>query len=177
MVDAPVLAPLVLGGGANSDFYPILDLGAERTRYMNEGAVGFVGLIGDRYALAPIMEARRTGVTGERYTPISYVPRLDAMELAARVRDGRFDGATPQALAAVERARLIDHLVASSIPPLDWHVWAGAVRESEELRSGGTSGVADSAFYAGLTRYMDAQHAPAEARAAIPRAPRARQAR
>ena len=167
MVDAPVLAPLVLGGGANSDFYPILDLGAERTRYMNEGAVGFVGLIGDRYALAPIMEARRTGVTGERYTPISYVPRLDAMELAARVRDGRFDGATPQALAAVERARLIDHLVASSIPPLDWHVWAGAVRESEELRSGGTSGVADSAFYAGLTRYMDAQHAPAEARAAI----------
>lgn len=167
MVDASTLAPLVRGGGGNSDFYPTLDLGAEKTRYMNEGAAGFVGLVSDRFAIAPIMEGRRSGVIGERYTPIIFVPRLEAMELAARARDGRFDGASPQMLAAAERSRAIDRLVASNVAPLDWHVWAGAVRESEELRSGGSAGVADSAFYAALLQYMDAQHAPAEARASI----------
>ena len=167
MVDAATLAPLARGGGGNSDFYPTLDLGAERARYLNEGAWGFVGLASDRFALAPILDGRRSGVTGERYTPISFVPRLEAMELAARARDGRFEGASQQMLAAAERSRAVDRLVASNVAPLDWHVWSGAVRESEELRSGGSAGVADSAFYAALQRYMDAQRAPAAARASI----------
>ena len=167
MVNAATLAPLVRGGGGNSDFYPTLDLGAEKTRYMNEGAAGFVGLVSDRFALAPILERRRSGVTGERYTAINYVPRLDAMELAARERDARFDGAPPQMLAAAERSHAIDRLVASRVAPLDWHVWAGAVRESEELRGGGTAGVVDTAFFAALERYMSAQRAPTEARASI----------
>jgi len=167
MVDAATLAPLVRGGGGNSDFYPTLDLGAEKTRYMNEGATGFVGLVSDRFALAPILEARRAGATGERYTPINFVPRLEAMELAARERDGRLDGAPAPMLAAAERSRSVDRLLASNAAPVDWRVWTGAVRESEELRGGGTSGVADTAFYAALQRYMDAQHAPTGARATI----------
>jgi spermidine synthase len=167
MIDGPTLAPLVTGGGGNSDFFPTLDLGAERTRYLNEGAQGFVGLVSDRFAIAPMLEGRRVGATGERYTPINYVPRLEAMELAARQRDGRFDGASPQMLATAERAHAIDRLVSSNVAPLDWHVWAGAVRESEEVRGGGTSGVADTAFFASVDRYMDAQHAPPAARASI----------
>ncbi len=167
MADASTLAPLVQGGGGNSDFYPTLDLGAEKTRYMNEGATGFVGLVSDRFAIAPILEQRRVGVTGERYTPIPYVPRLEAMELAARARDQRFDGASPQMLGAVERSHAVDRLVASAVAPVDWHVWGAAVRESEELRSGGTSGVADTAFFAVLDRYMVAQNAPTEARATV----------
>ena len=38
-------------------------------------------------------------MTGERYTPISYVPRLEAMELAARVRDAQADVAGAMAAA------------------------------------------------------------------------------
>ena len=167
MVDAATLAPLVTGGGGNSDFYPTLDLGAERTRYLNEGAQGFVGLASDRFGIAPILERRRVGVTGERYTVINLVPRLEAMELAARARDVRFDGASPQMLGAVERSRSVDRLVASTTAPVDWHVWSAAVRESEELRSGGTAGVADSAYFAALESYMSAQHAPTEARAIV----------
>ena len=167
MIDAATLAPLVTGGGGNSDFYPTLDLGAERTRYLNEGAQGFVGLASDRFAMAPIIERRRAGVTGERYTAINLVPRLEAMELAARARDVRFDGASPQMLGAVERSHAVDRLVASTAAPVDWHVWSAAVRESEELRSGGTAGVADSAYFAGLESYMSAQHAPTEARATV----------
>ena len=167
MVDASTLAPLVRDGGGNSDFYPTLDLGAERTRYMNEGASGMVGLISDRFAIAPMLEQRRVGVTGERYTPIPFVPRLEAMELAARARDNRFDGASPQMLGAVERSHAVDRLLASAAAPVDWHVWAAAVREAEELRSGGTSGVADTAFFAAVEQYMTAQHAPTAARASV----------
>jgi spermidine synthase len=167
MVDGATLAPLVHGGGGNSDFFPTLDLGAERTRYMNEGANGFVGLTSDRFGIAPMLEGRRVGVTGERYTPITYVPRLEAMELAARLRDKQFAGASQQMLAAAERAHAVDGLLADKGPPLDWHVWAGAVREAEETRNGGASGVADSAFFTAVFHYMDAQHAPAEARAAM----------
>ncbi len=167
MVDARTLAPLVRGGGGNSDFYPTLDLGAEKTRYMNEGAAGMVGLISDRFAIAPILERRRAGVTGERYTPIPFVPRLEAMELAARARDNRFDGATPQMLGEAERSHAVDRLIASAVKPVDWHVWAAAVRESEEMRSGGTAGVTDTAYFAALESYMTAQNAPTEARATV----------
>ena len=167
MADASTLAPLVRGGGGNSDFYPTLDLGAEKSRYTNEGATGVVGLVSDRFAIAPILEQRRAGVTGERYTPIPFVPRLEAMELAARARDNNFVAASPQMLGAAERSHAVDRLVASSVAPVDWHVWAAAIRESEELRSGGTSGVADTAYFAALDRYMTAQHAPNEARATV----------
>ena len=167
MVDAATLAPLVGGGGANSDFYPTLDLGAERTRYLNEGAFGFVGLTSDRFGIAPMMEGRRAGVTGEAYTPITYVPRLEAMELAARERDGNFVGASQYMMAAAERARAVDRALAGSVAPLDWHVWAGAVRETEDIRGGGSSGVANSAFFTAAQRFMDRQHAPDEARATI----------
>jgi spermidine synthase len=167
MVDGSTLAPLVGGGGGNSDFYPSLDLGAERTRYLNEGALGFVGLTSDRFGIAPIIEGRRAGVTGERYTPITYVPRLEAMELAARDRDNHYAGASQQMLGAAERARAVDRMLASNVAPLDWHEWAAAVRDAEELHGGGTSGVADTAFYAAAQHYMDAQKAPAEARATI----------
>ena len=167
MVDGRTLAPLVKDGGANSDFFPTLDLGAERTRYMSEGAQGFVGLSSDRFALAPILDGRRASVAGERYTPITFVPKLEAMEQSARMRDGNFDGAPMQMLAAVERARAIERLMADNAAPTDWHVWSGAVREAEEVHSGGASGVADSAFYARVDRYMDAQRAPADARASM----------
>ncbi|MEP6733076.1 MAG: fused MFS/spermidine synthase [bacterium] len=167
MADAATLGPLVHGGGGNSDFFPTLDLGAERTRYMNEGAYGFAGLASERFAIGPILEGRRVGVTGPRYNPITYVPRLEAMELASRARDKQFAGATPQMLGGAERSAAVDRLLAGNVAPIDWHVWASAVRESEELRSGGASGVADTAFFAATQRYMDAQHAPPEARATV----------
>ncbi|MES2177329.1 MAG: fused MFS/spermidine synthase [Gemmatimonadota bacterium] len=167
MVSGAALAPLTGGGGGNSDFIPTLDLGAEKSRFLNEGAVGFVGLASDRFALAPILEERRTSALGETYTPIQYVPRLEAMEQSARWRTGKFAGASQQMLAAFERARSVDRLIAANAPPVDWHVLVGAVEEAEEVRSGGTSGVVDSAFFAGVFRYLDAQHAPREAHAAI----------
>jgi predicted membrane-bound spermidine synthase len=168
MVDATTLAPLVRdGGGANSDFYPTLDLGAERARYLDEDAVGFVWMAGERFGLSSLMTTKRAGVDGAPYTAIIGVPRLEAMELASRVRHGEFAGAGGAQLGASERARAVDRLLASDAVPVDWHVWVGALRDADETRSGGSAGIADTALYAAAARALMRGRAPLEARAAV----------
>ena len=162
IVDASTLAPLVrsTGGGANSDLYPVLDLGAERTRYLAEGATGFAGLSGDRFGIATLLEHRRAAVSTAPYIVIGDVPRLEAMELAARVASGSFAGATPAQVTAAENVRAVERLLAADAPPLDWHFWVEAVRRAEETRAGGSAGVADTAYFARLTRFLGRQSTP-----------------
>ena len=167
IIDATTLAPLARSSGANSDFYPILDLGAERSRYVKEGAMGFVGLSGDRFGLATLLEARRLRPSEATYSVLFGVPRLDAMELGARVSRGEFTGATGPQLGAAERARLVHLLLASDKPPVDWHVWVDAVREAEETRAAGSIGSADTALFGEVSRYLARQNPPAEVRAAV----------
>ncbi|MEO6526439.1 MAG: spermidine synthase [Gemmatimonadaceae bacterium] len=167
MADASTLAPLAAGGGGNSDFYPSLDLGAERTRYLNEGAGGFTGLSSERFALAPLLEGRRFRVDGERYTPMSEVPRLDALELGARLRDERLDDAPTWISGVAERVRNVERLIAADRPPVDWLAFVGAATEAEAARSGGAVGVADSAYFGSLRRYLSRQSAPAVVGAAV----------
>jgi spermidine synthase len=167
IADGSTLAPLAAGGGGKSDFYPSLDLGSERTRYLSQGADGFIGLSGERFALALLLEGRKFRVDGERYTPAVDVPRLDALELGARLRDQRFDGAPSWILGVSERARSVDRLIASDTPPVDWLGFVGAVSEAEAARSGGAVGVVDSAYFAVVRRYLERQHAPVLVSAAI----------
>ncbi|HUQ45712.1 MAG TPA: hypothetical protein VM033_03610 [Gemmatimonadaceae bacterium] len=167
IASASTMTPLVRGGGANSDFYPILDIGAERTRYLKEGAMGFVGLSGDRFALAPMMEGRRAARGASEYNAIPGVPRLEAMDLGARVHGGRFEGASGPQLGAAERARSVERLLASPHPPVEWHIWVDAVREAEETRAGGSLGIADTALFAAAERVLARQSPPPEARAAV----------
>ena len=168
IVDGATLAPLTRGGaGANSDFYPTLDLGAEQSRYLQEGAMGFVGLSGDRFGLATLLEAKRSGAPDATYSVLLGVPRLEAMALGARVLRGEFTGATGPQLGAAERARIVALMLASNAPPVNWHVWVDAVRETEETRAGGRVGVVDTAFYDAVSRYVARQSPPAEVRAAV----------
>src|SRR6185503_18835432 len=43
--------------------------------------------------------------------------------------------------------------IAGSAPPADWRVWVEEMRQAERLVHGGTAGVADESFYAGLRAY------------------------
>ena len=167
VTDAATLAPLTRGGGGNSDFYPSLDLGAERTRYVNEGAEGMAGLAGERFALGPLLGSRRAGVDGEPYAIITDVPRLAARELAARLRDGRLEGAPASTLAAAEAARALERLLASGETPVDWHGFVMSVLSVEAARAGAASGVADEAYFGRVRAYVARQHAPAPVAASI----------
>ena len=167
IADGTTLAPVARGGGGNSDFYPSLDLGAERTRYVNEGALGMVGLSGERFALGALLGARRAGVDGEPYAVITDVPRLMAREQAARLRDGQFEGASSSTMAVAEAVRALERLLASNEAPADWHVFVTSVAEVEAARAGAAIGVADDAFFGRVRAYLARQRAPAPVSASV----------
>ena len=167
VADSRTLAPLTRGGGGNSDFYPILDLGAERTRYVNEGAEGMAGLAAERFALGPLLGRRRAGVDGEPYAVITDVPRLAAQELAARLRDGQLEGTSFSTLAVVEGVRGLERLLASNEAPVDWRVFVASVVEVEAVRAGAASGVADEAYFARVRAYAARHRAPEQVSASV----------
>ena len=158
--------PLVhMAGVPNSDFYPTLDLNAERTRYMRSDARGFAGLAAGRVNFAAMVDGRRNGL-GDAYAVVSGLPRLTAMSVAAGMRTGD-ERAGRAAVISAARKQLLDDEMASGHPPRDWRVWVESVAGVEETLHGGMAGVADSAFYASLRRYLARWNAPALPRAAI----------
>ena len=57
-----VLHPMILArGAANSDFFPVLDLGAERTRFLRESASGYEELASGRFNVTAALSGRRLG--------------------------------------------------------------------------------------------------------------------
>jgi spermidine synthase len=70
--DRASLRPMLrIRGAANSDYIPVLDLGAERTRFMHENADGYTGLSEGRFDVVAALTGRRAGFghSGVRPTP------------------------------------------------------------------------------------------------------------
>ena len=166
------LLPLLEGSTGNSDYYPYLDLRAERSRYLRREALGFSSLPVERFDLAAALGERRIGWIGEREPSLSH-SRVAAQALAWRLRSGEVPraGDTATTTRRLQGARLREARLAlemrSGRPPADWTQWFAEVVQVERDRHQGTMGVADSAWYASVERYMTAQHAPADAIAAL----------
>jgi hypothetical protein len=166
LVDSRALEPLVRTSGmVNSDFYPTLDLNAERTRYMKTQATGFAGLSSGRVNFPAMVDGHRNGL-GDPYAIIIGVPRLDAMAAAAAARTGDpRAGATAEMIAA--RRQIVDAQMASGKAPSDWKAWVQAFASVEEGVHGGMAGVADTAFYVSVRKYLAQTNAPELARASV----------
>ncbi|MEP6494224.1 MAG: fused MFS/spermidine synthase [bacterium] len=166
VADNHSLDPLVHSQGvANSDFYPTLDLNAERTRYMKSEAGGFAGLAGSRVNFAAMVDGRRNGL-GDSYAVVSGIPRLSAMAVAAGMRNGDTRAGRAVTISAA-RKQFLDEELKSGSAPGDWRVWVESVAGVEEAYHGGMAGVADSAFYRSLYRYLARTNAPPLARQAV----------
>ena len=168
-----------LGRQANSDFHPILDLGAERARYARQRAIGFSSLGAERLDLAAMLAGRRVPFSSDTRTPIADIASLEALASGARFREwlhgartgdssGFGYGVRDQELElSAFRHRLLEESMQSGSPPPSWRYWVRLAFDVEQAIHGGTSGVVDEAFYQPLFRYMEAQRAPAIAVAAI----------
>ncbi|HTJ21265.1 MAG TPA: fused MFS/spermidine synthase [Gemmatimonadaceae bacterium] len=166
VADSRSLMPLVrIAGNPNSDFYPTLDLNAERTRYMKIDAEGFVGLASGRVNFAAMIDGHRNGL-GDPYALVAGIPRLQAMATAAGLRTGDSRAGPDVALIAA-RMQMLDAEMLSGKAPASWPVWAQSVAWVEAGVHGGMAGTADSSFYASLYAYLDRVHAPPTARAAV----------
>ena len=158
---------------ANSDFLPLLDLGAERARFMGREATGIYGLSAERFDISAPFTGRRVSPASLTSAPVPDIPRMYRLALGATLRDPRsylspdlHPGDEGRA-AALFRDRAWRALLASPDPPTSWRIWLQHMAAVEADRYGGTSGYADPVFYQELTRYLDRHQAPPEARAAV----------
>ena len=152
--------------GANSDFYPFLDLGSEKARFLHANADGISNLNFDDFDYISALEGRRVPFGTGTVAPVPSIPRQRALAAGAVLRKRRVPIAEDSASgtdvgsALVRRANLEDAM-ASGRAPADWHAWMGdALKVSSDLH-GGTAGVVDEHFYGEIFAYLAAQRAPA----------------
>ena len=164
IADHRSLGPLAKRSAPNSDFYPVLDLNAERAMFTRRDAVGFAYLGAERFSSSLAFAGARNGFSQDRQLAILGVPRLEAAVTSASVRAAApAQGGSPVAF----RHQVIQEALANGRPPVDWRAWVQAIALMDADIHGGTAGVADTAFYASLERYLRRTSPPAEARASV----------
>jgi hypothetical protein len=153
------------GIAANSDFEPLLDLGAERGRYLSRTAEGFASLSAPRFNLIAALERRRIPLATEAWTATPEIENARAATLSARLR-GPDSAATRLAeqdgelAGALYRKRTLETMMAHGEAPADWRLWFRTVVAVESDLHGPAAGVADEQFYGTLMRYLARTKAP-----------------
>jgi predicted membrane-bound spermidine synthase len=165
IADRRTLEPLLQRiPASNSDFFPTVDLNAERTRFMQSSATGLFDLVRG-VNLSAMVRGQREGV-GDPYAIIPDISRLQSMAVNSAMRSGDPRGGIEARIGA-ERARTFDVELASGNRPAHWRAWLRNFADVALLRHGGMSGVIDSAFFLRVDAYLGRHRAPAEVRAAV----------
>jgi spermidine synthase len=165
------LRPLLDGwSGTNSDFYPVLDLHAERARFLGGEASSFASLALERIDFGAALAGRRVPALELSAAALSH-GRFRAQARARLIRTGDAVVDSADGGDVLEEARLRDRRLQlelrSGAPPLNWRTWLNEVIAAERERHQGTMGVVDSAWYRDVEAYMLAQRAPAGAVSAL----------
>lgn len=155
-------------GQPNSDYYPVLDLGAERRRFRKDHADGFQGLSADWFNLLASLSGRRTAPALDLLAGTPENPRVRARAMGALLRSGATidvaDDASPATKRDVFEWRAWQNMVKSAEPPVNWEVWLQQAERADNIRNAGTAGFLDRQFYAVVDQFMDRHHAPAAVR-------------
>jgi len=165
LVDRRILAPLLdTDQSPNSDYYPVLDLGAERARFLQTIAQGFAGLASDRFVLDAPFTGRRIGPLNARDVAMPNIPRVGALSLGAALRD---PSVRPPETDTVQRQKVFRlqqwtaALAAGKEPP-DWRIWTFNALDVEKDLNGGTAGTAPDGFFDRAYDFMRSHAAPRE---------------
>ena len=173
LIERRALAPLLDRlGNPNSDYRPVLDLGAERTRFKRDTAKGFGTLRVERFDMLAAMFGERRPFDDAALTTIPEIWQLHALTVGAALRNPSLDVADDtaggrDARDARQRMWELNVALAAGAPPPDWKRWTSSALEVERYIHAGTAGVAWEPFYASLAAYMKRAHAPAKVRQSI----------
>jgi hypothetical protein len=156
----------------NSDFHPVLDVGAEKRRYLGGDAEGLQGLSRDRFSLAGLLEGRRLDLVEDPRLAVTSIPRVEANSVAAQVRADRGGSGAPRsdvadAVDAIFNWRLWQASLRDETPPASWRAWLRMFERNERLTAGGAQGVADEAFYRSAYDYLERHRAPQAVRSVV----------
>jgi len=157
----------------NSDYHPILDLGAERARFEGASAEGLLSFASSR------VDVRRN-LIGERTAPAPFAPvparglsPLVGAGRAAWLRQNAHDGADAANTDFVDWTASLRHLrkfleeTAAEESPESWRQFAQDFSRAEGESHWGTVGWGDEDFYQATFDYLDRANAPVEARAVV----------
>ena len=164
------LAPLVeTMSQPNSDYYPVLDLGAERRRFRRDHASGFPALSDEWFNLLASLTGRRAAPGGEPLPALPENPRVRARALGVLVRSPAAQAASDSLLGgfahqAIYQTNMWQATLAADQAPSDWELWLEQANQVDHLRNGGTAGTADEPLFTSLARFMDRHKAPQPAR-------------
>lgn len=126
------LAPLMeTWSRPNSDFYPMLDLGAERARFLQLPASGFLEAASGPFDVGDVFLPRVDWRGGPTVTPVPQVPMGRALTLRNRILDALADeDGAPEDLEtdlelrqALHRWQAAQAFMALETPPVDWSSW------------------------------------------------------
>lgn len=166
IVSRAELAPLIESlAQPNSDYYPVLDLGAERRRFRRDHASGFPALSDEWFNLLASLTGRRTVPDGEPFPALPENPRVRARALGALIRSPAAQVAMDSLLGelahqAIYQSNMWQATLAADQAPSSWELWLEQANAADRLRSGGAAGTADEPSYAALARFMDRHRAP-----------------
>lgn len=156
----------------NSDFRPVLDLGAERARFEQSAAQGM-------YTFATSRVSLQHYIAGLPQTLHEYaVPPSYGLSAAVRTERGAWLRGAVQAGGGLAPEEFpgwdadLRHLQTFFVPhegppPAGWQIWAAGFVSAENALHWGTSGWSDSTFYGRVYDFMDRQQAPDTARAVV----------
>jgi spermidine synthase len=155
----------------NSDYYPVLDLGAERRRFRRDNAAGFQGLSVDWFNLLASLSGRRTAPALDLLAALPQNPRVRVRAIGALVRSGSRIAVPDDAPTATQQDlfewRTWQSMATVSEPPINWGIWLQQAYRADYLRNAGTAGFVDQQFYAGIDRFMDRHRAPEAVREVV----------
>jgi spermidine synthase/MFS family permease len=168
------LAPLLDGWEQpNSDFYPIVDLFAERARYLKLSASGFLRLAVDRFDLTAPFFNRVVSLGSETVVAMPQVATVQARALSATLREIRDSTPPPEEPVGVDFGSEISaweqwlSAMEGDAAPSDWRAWTSRALSIEENIGRGTDGVADENLFRDITEFMNRHGAPELARESI----------
>ena len=158
------------GSGANSDFYPLLDLTTEQARYEKRYASGFAGFGDDRFDLAALLSGRTMNPVIDPLAPLGIERvRARAVSAALRLDRGLYVAAGDRIRwrHAADRQQTLRDRMASGRAPVDWPDFMVLEMAADKDIHGGTMGWADEDFYQPVLRFMRLTQAPEDAQAAV----------
>ncbi len=164
------LAPVLAGiAQPNSDYYPVLDLEAERRRYLKESARGFSALSSEWFNLLSSISGTRREAPTDTLTVLPGSPRNRAGALSARLRkwhgtrrdSAAFDTDLQQAAYLTEQWHAWTE---NAQAPSSWQLWLDQMDQVGRFWNAGRAGTTDGKFYQAAQRYAERFNAPAPVR-------------
>jgi spermidine synthase len=162
LADSRALGPLVATVRANSDFAPILDLRAEKARYLLTDAVGIEKLNASSFDIPAALSDRRIPLASDART-LANVPRLHLRARSARLRGFPADTGVVDSVytVAFQRRRAFNATLSADAPPADWHQWLTQLSEADRVVHAGSPGAVDTAFFRSINAFVARFNAPA----------------